>query len=92
MKKERIAVILVSPENPDNIGAVARAVKNMGFSEFRLVQPPRLWRVKAKKMAVSAADILRKGKVFVSLEAAVRDLGFVVGATRRSGGDRKSVV
>ena len=88
MKKERIAIILVSPENPDNIGAAARAVKNMGFSEFRLVQPPRSWRVKARKMAVSAADILKKGKVFTSLEEAIRDLGFVVGTTRRSGGHR----
>ena len=67
MKKENIAVILVSPENPDNIGAVARAVKNMGFVDLRLVNPPRNWRTKAKKMAVSAEDILKNGKEFSSL-------------------------
>ena len=62
MKKENIAVILVFPENPDNIGAAARAVKNMGFSNLRLVGPPKAWRAKAKKMAVSAEDILKKGE------------------------------
>ena len=52
MKKEQIAVILVAPENPDNIGAAARAIKNMGFADLRLVEPPKGWRTKAKKMAV----------------------------------------
>jgi len=88
MKKEKIAVILVSPENPDNIGAAARAVKNMGFGDLRLVTPPKGWRVKATKMAVAAADILKKGKEYPSLQDAIQDLGFVVGTTRRSGGHR----
>ena len=63
MKKEKIAIILVSPENPDNIGAAARAVKNMGFSDLRLVAPPTKWRTKAQKMAVSAKDVLEKAGV-----------------------------
>jgi tRNA/rRNA methyltransferase len=88
MKKENVAVILVSPENPDNIGAVARAVKNMGFSELRLVDPPGSWRAKAKKMAVSAADILKNGEAYASLGDAIRDLGLVIGTTRRLGGHR----
>jgi TrmH family RNA methyltransferase len=88
MKKENIAVILVSPENPDNIGAAARAVKNMGFTDLRLVAPPGNWRAKAKKMAVSAEDILKKGKEHASLQDAVRDLALVVGTTRRLGGHR----
>jgi len=88
MKKEKIAIILVSPENPDNIGAVARAVKNMDFVDFRLVKPPTAWRVKAKKMAVSAEDILKKGLVYASLQDAIQDLGLVIGTTRRSGGQR----
>lgn len=88
MKKENLAIILVSPENPDNIGAVARAVKNMDFSDLRLVAPPKLWRTKAKKLAMSADDILKKGKVYGSLQDAIRDLGLVIGTTRRSGGQR----
>ncbi|MFH1800564.1 MAG: RNA methyltransferase [Candidatus Omnitrophota bacterium] len=88
MKKENIAIILVFPENPDNVGAAARAVKNMGFSNLRLVGPPRSWQVKAKKMAVSAEDILKKGVEYASLKDAIRDLGLVIGTTRRSGRQR----
>ncbi len=88
MNKENIAVILVAPENTDNIGAVARAVKNMGFSDLRLVRPPRGWRVKGKKMAVTADDILKRATVFASLREAMQDLGLVIGTTRRGGGHR----
>ena len=88
MLSDNIAVILVSPENPDNIGAVARAIKNMGFSDLRLVKPPRGWRGKAKKMAVTAVDILEKAKVFSSLREALLELGRVIGTTRRGGGHR----
>lgn len=88
MKKEKVAIILVAPENPDNIGAVARAVKNMDFMDLRLVEPPRAWRAKAKKMAMSAADILEKGKEYPSLRDAIQDLGLVIGTTRRLGGQR----
>lgn len=88
MKKEKIAIILVSPENPDNIGAAARALKNMGFMDLRLVEPPRSWRKKAKKMAMSADDVLEEAREFSSLREAIRDLGLVVGTTRRAGGHR----
>jgi len=88
MKKENIVLILVSPENPDNIGAVARAVKNMGFSDLRLVAPPPKWRMRSKKMAVSADDILENAKEWPSLSEAIRDLGVVIGTTRRGGGHR----
>ena len=88
MKKEQVAIILVFPENPDNIGAAARAIKNMGFVDFRLVKPPRSWRTKAKKMAVAAEDILKKGKEYDSLQDAIQDLGLVIGTTRRVGGHR----
>lgn len=88
MNPENIAVVLVSPENPDNIGAAARAVKNMGFSDLRLVKPPKGWRVKARKMAMTAGDILKEAKVFSSLREAILDVGLVIGTTRRGGGHR----
>ena len=88
MKKEKISILLVSPENPDNIGAAARAIKNMGFSELRLVAPPLKWQTKAKMMAVSADDVLEQAKVFPTLQTAIQDLGLVIGTTRRGGGHR----
>lgn len=81
----QIAIILVSPENPDNIGAVARAMKNMGLSDLVLVQPPAYWKRKGRKMAMSAKDVLQSAQVFKSLPAAVRKTHLVVGTTRRQG-------
>lgn len=88
MKPEHIAIILIASENADNIGAAARAMKNMGFSDLRLVRPPEHWRSKGKKMAMSAADILKKAKTYPSLQKAIQDLTLVVGTTRRSGRGR----
>lgn len=88
MKFRNIIVILAYPENPDNIGAVARAIKNMGFETLRLVIPPARWRVKGRKMAMSAGDILKKAQVFRSLKDAAADISVLVGTTRRHGKER----
>ncbi len=83
-----LAIILVEPENPDNIGAVARAMKNMGLSDLRLVSPPKQWKAKGKKLAMSAEDTLFSAKVFKSVSKAVEDACLVVGTTRRTGAKR----
>lgn len=83
-----IAIILVGPENPDNIGAAARAMKNMGLSDLRLVNPPRNWKAKGKTLAMWAEDLLFSAKTFRSLTAAAADLQFTVGTTRRAGQHR----
>ncbi len=85
MKLSSISIILVEPENPDNIGSVARAMKNTGFSDLRLIFPPKDWMEKGKKLAVSAEDLLQSAKVFSSIEEAVSDTNLVVGTTRREG-------
>lgn len=84
MKKRSIIILLVEPENPDNIGAVCRAMKNMELEELRLVKPPAGWLASAKKMAVSGYDVAEKAKVFASVEEALQDAVFVVGTTRRA--------
>jgi TrmH family RNA methyltransferase len=75
--------VLVESENPDNVGAAARAIKNMGMQDLRLVRPPGQWLEKGKKMAVSAADVLEKAKVFSDLESALKDVHFSLATTRR---------
>ncbi len=85
---QTISIILVEPENPDNIGAASRALKNMGFSDLRLVKPPRGWMSKAKKMSMSAWDVTQNAKVFKSVGDAVADLHAVIGTTRRFGPKR----
>ena len=85
---KNVAIILVQPENSDNIGAAARAMKNMGFTDLRLVKPPENWRVKGRTLAVNAKDVLAAAKEFPSLKAAVADLQWVAGTSRRRGSKR----
>lgn len=80
-----IAILLVEPENPDNIGAVARAMKNMGLKDLCLVKPVKPWKTKGRKMAVKAFDLLEQASVFNSVEDAVREAHLVIGTTRRGG-------
>ncbi len=82
---QNITILLVDPENPDNIGAVARAMKNMGLRDLQLVRPQRLWKHKGLKLAVTAADVLKQARVFKTVEEAVADAHLVIGTTRRSG-------
>jgi len=71
-------VVLVSPRNPLNIGAVARAMANFGFSRLKIVAPydPH-WR--EAKSAVGAPEILSHAEVFDELSEAVRDCTLVAG-------------
>lgn len=87
-----ISIILVEPENPDNIGAAARAMKNMGLSDLRCVKPPKQWKTKGRKLAMSAGDVLRKAKSFASAAQAVADCGWVLGTTRRKGPRRGTFI
>lgn len=84
----QICIILVDTETADNIGAAARAMKNMGFSDLRLVRPPRNWKIKGKKLAMSAGDVLHSAKVFPSVSKAGADLHCLIGTSRRIGQHR----
>lgn len=85
-----VAIVLVEPEIPDNIGAAARAMKNMGLNDLRLVKPPGGWREKARKLAVGADPFLDQAKIYDDLKSAVRDTVWVIGTTRRQGGRRRA--
>lgn len=87
-----IAIILSEPENCDNIGAVARALKNMDLSELRLVKPPRDWRTKAAKMAVNATSVLEAAKEYPDFPSAIADCHFVLATTRRQGIRRRAFI
>jgi len=53
-----IRFVLCRPSHPGNIGAAARAIKAMGFSDLRLVAPERFPAPEAEWMATNAADVL----------------------------------
>jgi TrmH family RNA methyltransferase len=79
---ERCAVVLVRPENPENIGLVARGMKNTGFSELRLAGIRRL-SPKAYKTAVHAEEILDRARLFADLAGATADLHLIAAATAK---------
>ena len=68
-------VILCGPQMGENIGACARAMKNCGLSDLRLVDPRDGWpNPAANAMAAHAEDIVEAAQVFDTLEAAIADL------------------
>ncbi|MCG8415786.1 MAG: RNA methyltransferase, partial [Pseudomonadales bacterium] len=78
-----IKIVLVNTSHPGNIGATARAMKNMGLQHLVLVQPEDFPSGVAVGRAASAVDLLDRAQVVESLEAAVADCGLVIGASAR---------
>lgn len=80
----RFPLILVSPARPENIGAAARAMKTMGFSELRIVESDA-WREPATRIvAHGAGEIIDNIQHYSSLSAALADIDFSVATTARS--------
>ena len=77
-------IVLVGTTHPGNIGASARAMKNMGLTDLALVAPRRYPDDEATARAAGADDLLASAAVVDSLEDAVRDCVFVAGASARS--------
>jgi TrmH family RNA methyltransferase len=77
---ERLSLVLVATRNPLNIGAVARAMSNFGFSSLRLVNPyePSF---REARSAVGAAELLASAAEFKSVAEAVADCSLVVGTS-----------
>lgn len=78
-------VILVNTQLSENIGAAARAMKNFGLSQLRLVAPRDAFPNKrAYDLAANAADILDSAKVYATTREATADLERVYASTARS--------
>jgi TrmH family RNA methyltransferase len=84
IRPSKICFILYKPAVPGNIGASARAMKTMGFSELRLIQPADHLCDEARMMAHGSHDILENAKVFATFEAATDDLDFLAATTAKS--------
>lgn len=87
-----IAVVLNKPRYPENIGAAARAIMNMGISRLIVVDPENFDIVKILKMATHAAsDIVKSIRMYDTLQEALQSYQYVVGTTARLGGERQVV-
>ena len=78
-----IRIVLVGPTHPGNIGGAARAMKNSGLSDLRLVAPRLFPHPDADARAAGAEEILAQAVVVDTLEAAIADCHLVVGASAR---------
>ena len=76
-------IVLSHTSHPGNIGAAARAMKTMGFSDLVLVQPRHFPDPDATAMAAGAADVLQAARIVDSLEAAIADCTLAVGFSAR---------
>jgi tRNA/rRNA methyltransferase len=100
MPLDNFAFVLFKPKSPGNVGAAARALKNMGCRDLRIVKPTGfhitnggkgIWSCQgpgydnADMMAVHGRDVLAAATIYSGLDAALADRTLVVGTTARAG-------
>jgi TrmH family RNA methyltransferase len=78
-----IRIVLVETSHPGNIGAAARALKNMALDELVLVRPRYFPHAEASARASGADDLLARARVVDDLATAVADCGLVLATTAR---------
>ena len=83
MDSAHIRIVLVEPSHPGNIGAVARAMKNMGLAQLVLVSPRQFPDPEASARASGADDVLEQARVVATLAEALAGCGFVAATTSR---------
>ena len=78
-----IKVVLVGTTHPGNIGATARAMKNMGIVNMALVEPKEFPSDIATYRSKAAKDVLENAEVFDTLKVAISDCELVIGTSAR---------
>ncbi|MDP2310376.1 MAG: TrmH family RNA methyltransferase [Pseudomonadota bacterium] len=86
--RERVIFVLVRPLQSGNVGAAARAMKNMGLRRLAVVAPPAFDVDRARWMAPGAAEILDQAHYVSSVAEAVAGCHYVVATTARGRHDR----
>jgi TrmH family RNA methyltransferase len=87
-----ISIVLVDTTHPGNIGASARAMKNMGLSSLVLVRPQAYPDPEALTRASAAADVVARAHVVADVANAIADCGLVIGASARPRSARHRVL
>jgi TrmH family RNA methyltransferase len=84
MSRVNIRIVLVRPTHPGNIGAAARAMKNMCLTQLYVVAPERFPHPEAVARAADAADLVSQAVICSTLEEAIGDCQLVVGTSARA--------
>lgn len=81
---ERVVIVLVQPQHPGNVGAVARAMKNMGLWQLTIVDPPPSFDPeRARWMAPGAHDLLAAARIVSTLDEGLEGCHRAVATTAR---------
>jgi len=84
MSFNNVYFILIRPQIGENIGSVARAIKNFSIKNLRIVKPRCSWpNQKALATSVGAKDILKSTKIYNSIEKSIADLDIIFASTSR---------
>jgi tRNA (cytidine32/uridine32-2'-O)-methyltransferase len=83
MSELSIRFVLFEPTHPGNVGAAARAIKTMGFSELLLVNPACEIDGVARARSSGALDVLTSARIVPTLAEALDGCGYVVGTSSR---------
>ena len=93
MNIKNVYFILVRPQLGENIGSVARALKNFNINKLRIVNPRCNWpNKKALATSVGAKDVLKSSKVYGSIEKSVRDMNIIFATSSRIRKVNKKVI
>ena len=93
MSLSNIYFILVRPQIGENIGSVARAIKNFNIKYLRIVNPRCNWpNQRALATSVGAKDILKTAKIYDSLEKSIGDLDILFASSSRIRNVNKKII
>ncbi|MBW1913818.1 MAG: RNA methyltransferase [Deltaproteobacteria bacterium] len=92
VKKDNVAIVLVEPQIPENIGAAARAMHNMDLHRLILVNPKNPDQDRILKLATAhSADVIDRMEVYEDLQEALGLFQFIAGTTARTGTARPTL-
>jgi tRNA/rRNA methyltransferase len=89
---DNIHIVLQKPRYPENIGSVARAMRNMGLRHLAVVDPENFDLSRALRLATHvAADVIERCRTYNDLQEALASCQYVVGTTARLGKHRQVI-
>ncbi len=80
---DHFRIVLVRPRNPENLGAVARAMRNFELTDWAIVELGTHDFATARRVAVHAEELLDRPRLCATLDEAVADCTWVVGTSAR---------
>jgi tRNA/rRNA methyltransferase len=92
VKRDNITIVLIEPQIPENIGAAARAMNNMGLEHLLIVRPKNNDFERIQKTATGhSLEIIEKMEVYDDVMEAIGSIQYIAGTTARIGSMRPAM-